>query len=67
VPVSALIENDKIKMGSMNYLCVQKKYRDKNLAPALLSECTRRGNLKGYWQQIITNYHNFPTPFCRPT
>lgn len=67
VPVLTCVENDKIKMAEINYLCVHKNFREKNLTPILITEVTRRVNLKDKWQAIYTAGRNLPTPFCRAT
>lgn len=54
-------------MAEINYLCVHKDYRTKNLTPILITEVTRRVNLKDKWQAIYTAGRNLPTPFCRAT
>lgn len=37
------------------------------MAPILITEVTRRVNLKDKWQAIYTSGKNLPTPFCRAT
>ncbi len=54
-------------MAQINFLCVHKTIRAKKLAPILISEVTRRVNLKNQWQAIYTSGKNLPTPFCRST
>lgn len=63
VPVYTFVENDKIKMCEINFLCVHKKLRDKNLAAVLIAEVTRRVNLRNKWQAIYTSGKVLPTPF----
>lgn len=46
------VETDKIKMCEINYLCVHKKYRSKNLAATLIAEVTRQVNLRNKWQAV---------------
>lgn len=53
VPVHVAVETDKIKMCEINYLCVHKKYRAKNLAAILIAEVTRQVNLRNKWQAVI--------------
>lgn len=67
VPVTVLVEEDKIKMAEINYLCVHKKERESKLAALLISEVTRRVNLRDKWQAIYTSGKNLPTPFTRAT
>lgn len=52
VPVTVLVEEDKIKMAEINYLCVHKKERESKLAALLISEVTRRVNLRDKWQAV---------------
>lgn len=52
VPVHVGVETDKIKMCEINYLCVHLDYRSKNLAALLISEVTRRVNLRNKWQAV---------------
>lgn len=37
VPVTVLVEEEKIKMCEINFLCVHKKYRDSKMASLLIS------------------------------
>jgi hypothetical protein len=53
VPVTVLVEKDKIKMAEINFLCVHKNYRVNKLAALLISEVTRRVNLRDKWQAVI--------------
>lgn len=52
IPVLTVVEEDKIKMAEINFLCVHKTIRDKRLAPVLIREVTRRINLKDKWQAV---------------
>jgi len=52
VPVTTLTEEDKIKMAEINFLCVHKNYRVNKLAALLISEVTRRVNLRDKWQAV---------------
>ena len=65
VPVHVGVEEEKIKMCEINYLCVHQKYRSKNLAATLIAEVTRRVNLRNKWQAIYTSGTVLPTPFCQ--
>jgi len=67
VPVTTLVEADKIKMAEINFLCVHKNYRVKKMTPLLISEVTRRVNLRDKWQAIYTSGKTLPTPFTRAT
>jgi hypothetical protein len=52
VPVTVLAENEKIKMCEINFLCVHKGYREYKMAALLISEVTRRVNLRDKWQAV---------------
>lgn len=65
VPVHTCVENDKIKMAQVDFLCIHKAYRTKKLTTLLFNEITRRVNLKDKWQAIFGAGKNVPTPFCR--
>ena len=52
VPVTVLVENEKIKMCEINFLCVHKGYREFRMTPLLISEVTRRVNLRDKWQAV---------------
>lgn len=51
----------------INFLCVHKKLRSKRLTPVLISEITRRVNLKGIFQAVYTAGVFIPRPVstCR--
>lgn len=65
--MTVLVEEDKIKMCEINFLCVHKDYRAYKLAALLISEVTRRVNLRDKWQAIYTAGKTLPTPFTRAT
>jgi glycylpeptide N-tetradecanoyltransferase len=46
----------------INFLCVDKRLRDKRLAPTLIKEVTRRVNLCGVWQAVYTAGVVLPRP-----
>eukprot|EP01064_Diplonema_japonicum_P039003 TRINITY_DN9665_c0_g1_i1.p1 TRINITY_DN9665_c0_g1~~TRINITY_DN9665_c0_g1_i1.p1 ORF type:complete len:484 (+),score=158.08 TRINITY_DN9665_c0_g1_i1:63-1454(+) len=54
IPVNIDARGNTIRMCEINFLCVNKQTRAKGLAPLLISEVTRRVNLKGIWQAIYT-------------
>eukprot|EP01059_Diplonema_ambulator_P002760 TRINITY_DN12408_c0_g1_i1.p1 TRINITY_DN12408_c0_g1~~TRINITY_DN12408_c0_g1_i1.p1 ORF type:complete len:484 (+),score=190.22 TRINITY_DN12408_c0_g1_i1:54-1454(+) len=54
IPVNISARGNKVRMCEINFLCVNKNSRTKGLAPVLISEVTRRVNLKGIWQAIYT-------------
>mmetsp|Transcript_15191 Transcript_15191/g.10682 ORF Transcript_15191/g.10682 Transcript_15191/m.10682 type:complete len:92 (+) Transcript_15191:496-771(+) len=47
IPVKANINDIKVKMAEINFLCVHSQLRNKKLAPLLIKEVTRRINLLG--------------------
>lgn len=51
----------------INFLCVNKRLRNKRLAPLLIQEVTRRVNLHDIWQAAYTSGNRLPTPVgaCR--
>jgi len=49
IPVKVNIWDQSVKMAEINYLCVHKKLRSKKIAPSLITEVTRRVNLKKIW------------------
>ena len=52
IPVTVIVEGIKIEMGEVNFLCAHKKLRTIKIAPILISEITRRINLKDKWQAV---------------
>ena len=46
----------------INFLCVDKRLRDKRLAPVLIKEVTRRVNACGVWQAVYTAGVVLPKP-----
>ena len=56
-----------IKMAQINYLCVNRKLREKRLAPVLIKEITRRVNLRNIWQAIYTAGVVIPRPVATAT
>ena len=51
--MNCYVEEDQIKMCEINFLCVHKDIRAKNIAAILIAEVTRRVNLKNKWQAVI--------------
>ena len=52
-------------MSEINFLCVRKEHRTKNLAALLIAEITRRCNLKKIYQAVYTAGVKIPTPFSK--
>ena len=50
-----MVEDDKIKMAEINFLCVHKQFRDKGFPPLLIAEVTRRVNLRNKWQAVLSH------------
>ena len=48
------IYDKKKSLVEINFLCVHKKLRAKRLAPVLIREITRRVNITGIFQVIVT-------------
>lgn len=65
VPVTVLVESEKIKMCEINFLCVHKGYREFRMTPLLISEVTRRVNLRDKWQAVSINTYRFTPPARR--
>lgn len=53
--------------AQINYLCVNKKLREKRLAPVLIKEVTRRINLDNVWQAVYTAGIVIPRPVATAT
>ncbi len=60
------VEEDKIKMAEINYLCVHKDYRIKNLAPILISEVQEESILKTNGKLFILQDVIYPHLFAEP-
>jgi len=54
IPVNGKIYDKIIPQIEINLLCVNKKFRNKRLAPVMIKEVTRRTNLRGIFQAIYT-------------
>ena len=63
IPIKLVVNSQRIQMAEVNFLCVHKKLRSKRLAPTLITEITRRVNLRNQWQAIYTSGTVLPTPF----
>ncbi|ELA48382.1 hypothetical protein VCUG_00218 [Vavraia culicis subsp. floridensis] len=60
-----VINGNKLVIVSVNYLCIHKTLRGKNLAPVMIKEIQRRVNLKGISSAIFTGAMNLPFSICR--
>eukprot|EP00835_Amoeboradix_gromovi_P003695 NODE_254_length_12812_cov_0.286872.p6 type:complete len:378 gc:universal NODE_254_length_12812_cov_0.286872:10018-11151(+) len=54
IPITVSVNNDSIKMAEVNFLCVHKSLRSKQIAPILIQEITRRVHLTDIWQALYT-------------
>lgn len=61
-PLKSKINDRKVKLAQINYLCVNKKLRNKRLAPVLIKEVTRKVNLSEVWQAVYTAGIVVPIP-----
>jgi len=52
IPVHVMVNDKKVKMAEINFLCVHKKLRSNRLAPVLIKEVTRRVHLRNIWQAV---------------
>merc|ERR1712054_404645 len=65
VPIHINSYGKEVAMVEINFLCVHKTLRSKRLAPLLISEITRRTNLKNIWQAVYTAGVQIPTPSAK--
>jgi glycylpeptide N-tetradecanoyltransferase len=63
-PNKIKVSDKTVKMASVNYLCVNKKLREKRLAPVLIKELTRRINLSSVYQAVFTAGIVIPRPIA---
>lgn len=54
VRINIRIQDRVIPMVEINFLCIHKNLRKHRLAPVLIKEITRIGNLAGIWQAVYT-------------
>ena len=67
IPVHMTVNDKKVTMAEINFLCVHKKFRTKKLAPVLIKEITRRVHLYDIWQAVYTAGVMIPTPIANST
>ena len=60
IPITISVNKKEIEMAEVNFLCVHKSLRAKQLAPLLIQEVTRRVHLTDKWQAIYTAGHKLP-------
>ena len=64
IPIQISVYNNIIRSGEINFLCIHKILRNKNIAPLLIKELTRRANLIGIYQGFYTGSLNLPNNLC---
>lgn len=55
----------RVRLASVNYLCVARELRDRGLAPVLIAEIRRRVNLRGIASAIFTGAVTLPFRLCQ--
>ena len=65
IVLDLVIEGIEVKVTEVNFLCVNKKYRNMSMAAVLIREVVRRSNLKGIFQGLFTSGNLLPTPFAQ--
>lgn len=53
------LRNESYPVVSVNFLCLSKEYRNRNMAPLLIKEITRIANLNGIFQAIFTSEKDY--------
>ena len=72
IPMNIAIFDKKIKIIQINFLCINPKLRNKNFAPILIKEITRRIKFHSIWAAIYTGSLELPnclvqcTNYIRP-
>ena len=62
VPCLINVKGKEVKVGDVNFLCIEKAYRSRRWAPLLIQEATRRSNLVGIEQGLYTAGIQLPHP-----
>ena len=62
IPILLRSNNHAFNCAQVNFLCIDKKYRSKNLAPLMITELVRRANFKNVYQAIFTSGKLFSSP-----
>lgn len=60
IPVKVKVFDKVIEQVEIDLLCVNKKFRNKRLAPVMIKEVTRRTNLRGIFQAVYTTGLDLP-------
>lgn len=58
------VEGKSIRCTEVNFLCVNKAYRNKYMAAVLIREVVRRSNVMGIQQGLYTSGTMLPTPIA---
>lgn len=59
------VEGKPVNCTEVNFLCVQKAYRNHYIASVLIREVVRRSNRKNIWQGLYTSGTMLPTPIAQ--
>lgn len=65
IVLETTLEDKIVPMTEVNFLCVRKDNRNKNMASLLIKEVVRRSNLINIWQGLYTSGTLLPTPFSQ--
>jgi glycylpeptide N-tetradecanoyltransferase len=65
IVLNVMIEDKKVPLTEVNFLCVHKKYRSYSMASVLIREVVRRSNMKDIFQGLYTSGTMLPTPFAQ--
>lgn len=67
IPVNIVNNEAQARIAEVNFLCIDKKYRNKNFTPTLVKELTRRCNYNGINKSIFISDHisTNPTVKCQ--
>lgn len=63
VPITVYVEDKELNIAAVDFLSVHRQLRNKNLAPVLIKEVTRRVNLTGIFTAIYTVGRKITKPF----
>jgi glycylpeptide N-tetradecanoyltransferase len=66
-PLKLQVNSKQLTTLNINFLCIHNKLRHNGVATLLITEITRRGQLKGYEQAHYTSGRFLPTPIISST
>ncbi|MEN2497242.1 MAG: glycylpeptide N-tetradecanoyltransferase [Marteilia pararefringens] len=66
-PTKMTVKSETLPMIQINFLCVHKNYRNQRIGPILISEITRRANIKGMFHAAYTVGVYVHKPLCAAT